>query len=911
MKNRPPGPIPSLMSRLSHSSDGDGALSCTPEPRLITGPGAPVSIQKAFQKSDASGVLHLAMDSLREELPASLAWVREWGCIFVSRLCQVREPERVGAAEEKNLRRILLMAPPLPGAEYLGESLLSRIWEGMQAEVAALAREHPEGLEGWLKQRHSQWHLVGRVTFHLAENKRSETHPFAFLATYSDQVSATGRIQHLPLGRALQAYADQKDQAALESLLRPVRAAAEESALVRGGLETRQLFKALAWTPQEAFVFLREIPRLEACGLVVKVPDWWKGRRPSRPVVSVEVDAPPSGGLGLDAMLSFRVQLALEGTPLTPEERQQIQASASGLVNLRGQWVEVDSERLQAVLAHWERIEAAQGTISFHEGMRWLSGFSESVARESMAAIPDLDSGREWIEVLAGSHLQERLRQLGEPAEIGAVPGLLAELRPYQKRGVAWLDFLSRMELGACLADDMGLGKTLQLIAWICLRKSRKTPGAFAPGILVVPASLLGNWMREMARFAPHLRVLVGHPSASDRELLGDLESDPAQVLGDYDLLLTTYGVLQRSETLGAVGWDFAVLDEAQAIKNPATKQARAVKKLRARMRVALTGTPLENRLGDLWSLMDFLNPGLLGKASDFAEAVKRMTASAEGYAPLKRLIAPYLLRRLKTDRRVIQDLPDKTEMRAEALLTKKQAILYGKLVEQLKADLSDPQLNPRERRGLVLTYLLKLKQVCNHPSQWSGDGRYEPDASGKFLRLAEIASELAERQERCLVFTQFREMTAPIASYLAGVFGRPGLVLHGGTPVGERARLVEAFQQPGGPPFFVLSVKAGGTGLTLTAANHVIHFDRWWNPAVENQATDRAFRIGQKRNVLVHKFVCPGTIEERVDALLQRKGALADDLLSGGDGAEKFLTEMSNAELLDFVRLDIHSVEI
>jgi non-specific serine/threonine protein kinase len=801
----------------------------------------------------------------------------------------------------------------MPGAEYLSESLLSRIWERMQGEVAALAREHPEGLEGWLKERHSQWHLVGRVTFHLAENKRSEAHPFAFLATYSDQVSASGRIQHLPLGRALQTYADQKDQAALESLLRPVRAAAEQSALVRGWLETRQLFKALAWTPQEAFLFLREIPRLEACGLVVKVPDWWKGRRPARPVVSVEVDAPASGGLGVDAMLSFRVQLALEGTPLTPEERQQIQAAASGLVNLRGQWVEVDPERLQAALAHWERIQAAQGagSISFHEGMRWLSGFSESGARDSTAAAPDLDSGRHWAEVVAGKHLQEVLHQLGESAEIGAIAGFLAELRPYQKRGVAWLDFLSRLGLGACLADDMGLGKTLQLIAWICLRKFRKTPGASAPGILVVPASLLGNWMREMARFAPDLRVLVGHPSASDRELLGALESDPTRVLHSYDALLTTYGVLQRSEALRTVDWDFAVLDEAQAIKNPATNQARAVKKLRARVRIALTGTPLENRLGDLWSLMDFLNPGLLGKASDFAEAAKRMTASAEGYAPLKRLIAPYLLRRLKTDRRVIQDLPDKTEMRAEAFLTKKQAILYGKLVEQLKADLNDPQLNPRERRGLVLSYLLKLKQVCNHPSQWSGDGRYEPDASGKFLRLGEIASELAERQERCLVFTQFREMTGPIAAYLAEVFGRPGLVLHGGTPVGARARLVEAFQQPGGPPFFVLSVKAGGTGLTLTAANHVIHFDRWWNPAVENQATDRAFRIGQKRNVLVHKMVCPGTIEERVDALLQRKGALAEDLLSGGEGAEKLLTEMNNAELLDFVRLDIHSVEM
>jgi non-specific serine/threonine protein kinase len=317
----------------------------------------------------------------------------------------------------------------------------------------------------------------------------------------------------------------------------------------------------------------------------------------------------------------------------------------------------------------------------------------------------------------------------------------------------------------------------------------------------------------------------------------------------------------------------------------------------------------VENRLGDLWSLFDFLNPGLLGRAQEFAQAAQRMAKA--GYAPLRKLTAPYLLRRLKTDRRIISDLPDKTEVHAHCALTKKQAVLYGKLVGQLKADLDNPQLDPNERRGLVLGYLIRFKQVCNHPSHWSGDGRFDPDDSGKFLRLTELASEFAERQERCLVFTQFREMTEPIATHLASVFGRPGLVLHGGTAVKQRPRLVEQFQRPDGPPFFVLTVKAGGTGLTLTAASQVIHFDRWWNPAVENQATDRAFRIGQKRNVLVHKFVCPGTIEEKVDALLSQKGALAEELLSGEGGAQKLLTEMSDADLLNLVRLDLHAAGI
>jgi non-specific serine/threonine protein kinase len=367
-----------------------------------------------------------------------------------------------------------------------------------------------------------------------------------------------------------------------------------------------------------------------------------------------------------------------------------------------------------------------------------------------------------------------------------------------------------------------------------------------------------------VALFAPHLRLFAFHSSAHSRDVLERMQQCEAAELKQYDAVLTTYGQLQRSEFLLTQEWDLAVLDEAQAIKNPATLQARCVKKLSARARVALTGTPIENRPGDLWSLFDFLNPGLLGTAAEFSEATRRMSSAPEGYGPLRKLVGPYLLRRLKTDRRIISDLPDKIEMHAPCVLTKKQAILYGRLVAQLKEDLHNETLDPYQRRGLVLGYLIKFKQVCNHPSHWSGDGRFAAGDSGKFTRLVEICAEIAARQERCLVFTQFREMTAPLAQLLAGVFGRQGLVLHGGTPVGQRQKLVEVFQETGGPPFFVLSVKAGGTGLTLTRANHVVHFDRWWNPAVENQATDRAFRIGQKRNVLVHKFVCTGTIEGR-----------------------------------------------
>ena len=855
-------------------------------------------------------MLHLATAALKAELGSPFAWAREWGRQFLARLCQTRDPQSAEPPDAMQRLAFLATVPPMLGAEYVGDALLTRLWDDLRGITAQESAAYAGGLEGWLRERNPAWHLVGRVTFHLAENKRNEQQPFAFLATYTDKLSAAGTPQHTPLGRALQAYAEKKDQPALDSLLAPVRIAAERSKLVRELLETRKLFQAAAWTPGEAYHFIREIPALEESGLVVKVPDWWKGRRPSRPQITIAVDAAKAGGVGVNAMLRFSANYTLDGETLTEKEWAQIKAAPSGLVNLKGQWVEIDRDRLDQVLGHWKNAQLAHAEgMPFHEGMRLLAGFRTGGDGPDGEVIQaEIDATREWSEVIAGKELQTMLDRLREPPPLDAIPDLHATLRPYQQRGAGWLHFVSRLGLGACLADDMGLGKTLQVIALLCLR-ARERGGGPRTSLLVVPASLVGNWRAEFVRFAPHLRVFIGHPSVATKEEMNAVLADPARALENHDAFLTTYGLWQRSAALSAHEWDIAVIDEAQAIKNAATAQARAVKKIQAQSRIALTGTPVENRLGDLWSLFDFLNPGLLGKARDFAETTKRLgdPKSATGYAPLRRLIRPYLLRRMKTDKAIISDLPEKIEMNALCPLTKKQAILYGKLVEQLKADLENEQLDPNQRRGLVLGYLIKFKQVCNHPSHWSGDGRFAAEESGKFGRLAEIAEELGGRQERCLVFTQFREMTEPLAAHLAAVFGRSGLVLHGGTPVAQRQKMVEQFQQPDGPPFFVLSVKAGGTGLTLTAASHVIHFDRWWNPAVENQATDRAFRIGQKKNVLVHKFVCPGTIEEKVDALINDKCALADDLLAS-EGAEKLLTDMSSEQLLDLVRLDIRA---
>ena len=487
-------------------------------------------------------------------------------------------------------------------------------------------------------------------------------------------------------------------------------------------------------------------------------------------------------------------------------------------------------------------------------------------------------------------------------------PTLHGELRHYQATGLDWLWLCAQLGVGACLADDMGLGKTIQVLAALLRNKQQRDASrrkAPPPSLLVVPASLIGNWKAEAARFAPDLALQIAHPSETPRDELADLTANSARRLRGTDLVITTYSMLARLEGLRAADWDWVILDEAQAIKNPAARQTRAVKKLRSRTRVALTGTPVENRLGDLWSIFDFLNPGLLGSAARFKAFAKSLeNRNHARYAPLRQLIAPYILRRMKTDPAIAPDQPDKTEVQAFCGLTKPQAVLYQQAVRELTRALEDDTAEKIKRRGLVLAFLLRFKQICNHPSQLTGDGGYEPAASGKFVRLAEICGEVAARGEKALVFTQFREITDPLAAFLAGVFGHPGLVLHGGTAVKRRKQLVADFQRPDGPPFFLLSLKAGGTGLNLTEASHVIHFDRWWNPAVENQATDRAFRIGQRRNVLVHKFVTRGTIEEKIDTLLRDKQEMADSLLDGG--AEQALTEMSDEEILGLVALDL-----
>jgi non-specific serine/threonine protein kinase len=606
----------------------------------------------------------------------------------------------------------------------------------------------------------------------------------------------------------------------------------------------------------------------------------------------------------MDALLDFRMDVTLDGERLSAAEIKRLLAHSDGLVLIRGKWVEIDHEGLRRTLDKFEAIErrAASDGLSFGEAMRMLAG--AGIAENDSGGQADID----WGHAVAGPWLAETLAALRRPDGLARIdPGksLQGTLRPYQLAGVQWLYLLTQLRLGACLADDMGLGKTIQVLSLLLTLKN-ETGDKRKPSLLVAPASLLANWASEIARFAPSLKARVAHPSAAPAEKLNAVDADnpaDADMLADVDLVITSYGFLARSPWLGAAPWRLVVLDEAQAIKNPAAKQTKMVKQLRADARIALTGTPIENGLGDLWSIFDFINPGLLGSSKQFSSFVKGLADRPHGtYGPLRELVRPYILRRLKTDKSVIADLPDKTEVKAFCALGRRQAALYQQAVEELARRLED--VDGIQRRGMVLAFLMRLKQICNHPSQWLGDGAWVERDSGKFARLRDIVEVIAARQEKVLIFTQFKETTAPLAAFLGSVFGRAGLVLHGETEVKKRKELVRRFQEDENIPFFVLSLKAGGAGLNLTAASHVIHFDRWWNPAVENQATDRVFRIGQTKNVLVHKFICRGTVEDKIDQMIESKKQLAGDVLGGG--ADMVLTEMKDDELLKLVALDL-----
>jgi SNF2 family DNA or RNA helicase len=632
-----------------------------------------------------------------------------------------------------------------------------------------------------------------------------------------------------------------------------------------------------------AFEFLSDTAAaLEQAGFGVLLPAWWtrKGTKlhlQARGMAeSPEMQVP--GTLSLQSIVEFNWEVALGDQTLSRQELEALARLKTPLVRLRGQWVHMSAEEIQAALDFWRQREAQP--VTARDVLHLALGL-----REAPGGLP-------VSEVAASGWLGELLGRLRGSASFEVLPppgDLRADLRPYQVRGYSWLAFLRQWGFGACLADDMGLGKTLQALALI---QGEWAANGKQPVLLVCPTSVVGNWQREAARFTPELPVLVHHGVKRQK---GEAFVTAA---GEHALVVSSYALLHRDLAhLQQVKWAGVILDEAQNIKNAATKQSRAARSIPADYRIALTGTPVENNVGDLWALMEFLNPGLLGSQKSYRE--QYLLPIQAGYGPaaaerLKRVTSPFILRRLKTDRSIIADLPEKMEMKVFCTLTKEQASLYKAVTGEVAAALEGK--GGMERRGLVLAALARLKQVCNHPAHFLGDNSPIPGRSGKLARLTEMVEEILAVREAALIFTQFTEMGHLLVRHLQETFGQEVMFLHGGVPKKRRDEMVARFQSgDDGPALFVLSLKAGGTGLNLTRANHVFHFDRWWNPAVENQATDRAFRIGQTRDVQVHKFLCAGTLEERIDQMIERKQAISEQVVGTG---EAWLTELSTTEL-------------
>lgn len=894
------------------------SLRLTPHGRLLleTNGDAPIlderiaaRLTEAFAHGTGHGLVYLGAGSIGVALPPAFVWWRDFAARFIRVLClrssgaaaDLTRPATLPAVPpltDGELATLALTGPLMPGAEYLTADVLSNLWVELGDAFATSLAASGTDLQSFLKMLNPAWNLVGRVHFNLAENRQDPDRPFAFMATYVVRLSASATAQHVPLGQAIRDYSGPANREELLSLLAPVQRAAESCGWLRTMVDAGEIFHPLRWTSAEAGRFLSSMSELEGAGVVLRMPARWRANRPARPQVTATVGARAPSAIGLDGLLDFSIDVTIEGEPLDEVEIANLLAGTDTLVLLRGNWVEIDRDRLERAMSQFREAEvlSARDGLTFADAMRLLAGTTTATDGTDPAVADD------WSRVTAGAWLTETLKALRNPDEVGGDPGaaLNGTLRHYQKAGVQWLHLLSGLGLGACLADDMGLGKTIQILSLLLIEAEKGHNRR--PSLLVAPASLLANWAAEIEQFAPSLKALIIHPSAMAAEEMKQITPDRLQ---SFDLAITSYGSLLRLPVLARMRWQFVVLDEAQAIKNPGAKQTRAAKALQADARIALTGTPVENHLGDLWSIFDFINPGLLGTAREFTTYTKGLAERTHNpYGPLRELVRPYILRRMKTDKAVIADLPDKTEIIAHCSLSRKQAALYAQTVSDLTAALEDSQ--GIARKGVVLATLMRLKQICNHPSQWLGDNTWAEDDSGKWSRLREIAEVAAARQEKMLIFTQFREMTAPLQAFLASIFGRSGLVLHGGTAVKDRKSLVRTFQEDEDVPFFILSLKAGGSGLNLTAASHVVHFDRWWNPAVENQATDRAFRIGQKKNVLVHKFVCQGTVEDKIDALIGAKQMLSDELLAGS--GEIKLTEMNDDELLRLVALDLHA---
>ena len=787
-------------------------------------------------------------------------YIKEIASFFIDNLLSSTgielEREKIEPEYEKEeLDRIAGEVPFAPGSRYVDRKWVKRqldvLLECYREEISTF----PQSVDIYFNMKNESLLFPSRIYFHLVEDKDT-SYPFAFMATYTTK-DEDGAVHHYPLRFALTEYKD--DLEGLSRLISPISRLSSSSDIIKGLVSSGRIFYPVRFTEEEAYDFLSHAQDFESEGIECRIPNFWrkKGRYSS---LGISVS---KGNMGLGTIISIKPQMVYEGVAITKEEAQRLLDVKAGLAFLKGRWVALDRDKLKALL---ESSDLFSEPMSVADLVKYSSGIKKTKVKIAF-------SDRNWLEKLADAVS----RDVEVPESVNAV------LRPYQTEGFRYLYAMNELGFGFCLADDMGLGKTVQVLAYLEKMRTEKKAQRV---LLVLPSSLIGNWESEIRRFTPKIGYSVYH--GSGRTI--DKESF---------LTITTYGVAGKDEELGREKWDLVILDEAQYIKNSSTKAYKALSAMTRRDAVILTGTPVENDLMNLWSLMDYINSGFLGNKTEFSRYAKNVDIQA--LSSLKRAISPFILRRLKTDKSIIRDLPDKVETNLFVTLSKEQIILYNKIVADLEKSMVEDE-GEFEKKGRVLAAIAKLKAVCNHPDQYSGENGYKESESGKFELLKDLASTIHSNREKVLVFTQFREIIPALDNLLSSVFGSRGLVIDGSVTAKKRTEIVKAFQN-GEADYMVLSLRAAGVGLNLTRATNVIHFDRWWNPAVENQATDRAYRIGQKQKVMVYKFISKDTIEEKIDELIQKKKALSDSLLS--DLNSDILSKLSSKELLEAMRFE------
>lgn len=854
--------------------------------RQYGSPDIAVAVARAFATGFISGTLYLVLHQLGSRLPASLSYLREFAKAMITHwlLAERATGAAPGGPPDGFIEAWVQVARETPKLENLPGEVLRKIWEKTREEILKALAENKGSLAEFMTRADPAWGRLGTIVIKLDDVMEDPARPFVLSTSYIDGITATRSVVSTSI--SVPVFGECRVPGLRRHLYELLRQAGQRSSVVQRLVESQEIFSPCGLIPRDAHAFVRDVPALTALGIEVALPRWWKDLKTPEIRVRTRIGSSAPKPIGIGPLLDLHTAYVVGDHELTEAEwRTLVRNNHDGLVYLRGQWFGAERSRIDAAIEAGKRVEdlRARGGVTYAEALE-LTGArlpgDESAANAAPAPTPATFEPGPWLEAALAAVERQELRR-----DISPGVRLRADLFGYQRQGVAWLATLMEVGAGALLADDMGLGKTMQVIALIVSLLRREVAG---PHLIVMPASLLANWQQEFARWAPTLSVGVAH---------GGSEFDETPYV-----TLTSYGTLLRREALARREWGLVVLDEAQEIKNSRTRLAQAVKGLRSRMRVCLSGTPIENHLGDLWSIMDFLNPGLLGSEAEFAEWCNKLLQGADGLAPLRRRLRPFILRRLKTDPAIALDLPTKVEMTVYCGMTPLQADLYAQTYAAMQAEYKSASSSARQ--GIAFRVITRLKQVCDHPGLVL-DGIFDGNSSGKFLRLAELARSIAAGGDRMLVFTQYQEMAGPIAAHLERVLRRGGAVIHGDTPIKQRQKIVADFQAEDGPPFLVLTFGVGGTGFNLTAACHVILFDRWWNPAVENQAMDRAFRIGQTKGVVVHKFVCRGTLEERIDILLQRKHELAKGLFGNADDPDKALSHLSGEELFSLLALD------